>query len=512
MNKKGIFITIIISGIAFGVNYLINLVLGSFISIHIGTEAYGFVSLSSTFATYALIVTSALNSYATRYIAIEYHKSNLRKANIYYNSVFWGDILIGGIILGIGLLIAAFSEQLFNTPNYLASDVRTLFIFVFINVFINVAGTALQSASIIKDKIMISSVFKGLSYVCEAVFLIAMYHYSAGKVFYVGISFTIASMVVLLANIFLTRKYTPELIINIHYFNVKYVNELVINGIWNSINSLGNSLNSGLDLLMTNYFLGTFAMGQVSLVKTLVNVFSGLFQMVAQPFQPSFIKDFAKSDKHALIAHLKFSMKVSGLISNLAFAIVVAFGVSYYKLWVPNQDIEYLYRLTIIATATSILEGPIYPLYYIYTLTVKNKVPCIITVMGGILNVSGMILLIRYTQLGGYAVFLTTAIIMLSINGITNPLYMCKCLKIKWNSFYDVLGKHILSCMIITVTFMFLRSNLFINSWMEFIAASVVCCFIGAIIHFCIMFEYDEKISIIQHVIEFFKHKQSGIK
>lgn len=28
-----------------------------------------------------------------------------------------------------------------------------------------------------------------------------------------------------------------------------------------------------------------------------------------------------------------------------------------------------------------------YPLYYVYTLTVKNKIPCFITIIGGVLNV-----------------------------------------------------------------------------------------------------------------------------
>ena len=61
MNKKKIILTIVISGIAFGVNYLINLVLGSYVSSRIGTDAYGFVSLASTMASFALIATSALN-------------------------------------------------------------------------------------------------------------------------------------------------------------------------------------------------------------------------------------------------------------------------------------------------------------------------------------------------------------------------------------------------------------------------------------------------------------------
>lgn len=52
------------------------------------------------------------------------------------------------------------------------------------------------------------------------------------------------------------------------------------------------------------------------------------------------------------------------------------------------------------------------PIYYVNTLTVKNKIPCFITIIGGLLNVVGMFILIKYTNLGVYAVPITTAVIM----------------------------------------------------------------------------------------------------
>ena len=76
-----------------------------------------------------------------------------------------------------------------------------------------------------------------------------------------------------------------------------------------------------------------------------------------------------------------------------------------------------------------ISEGCVYPLYYIYTLKVKNKIPCMVTIIGGICNVVAMFLLIKYTNLGVFAIVLTTAVVMNVINLVTNPLYMSHCLK-----------------------------------------------------------------------------------
>ena len=45
------------------------------------------------------------------------------------------------------------------------------------------------------------------------------------------------------------------------------VKKLVLSGIWNSINSVGNLLNSGLDLWISNLMLSALEMGNLSIVK-----------------------------------------------------------------------------------------------------------------------------------------------------------------------------------------------------------------------------------------------------
>lgn len=498
MNKKRLFFTIGISGLAFAVNYFISFFLTSFVTETIGVEAYGFVSLSKTFASYAVIATTALNSYASRYIALEYHKNRIKKANIYFNSVFFSNLFAGLLLIILSFLFVIFMPRVLSIPVYLIRDVRLLFLLVFINLCISLVGTAFQSSAIIKNKIIQVSVFKGISYAIEAIVLLTIYSIFPAKIFFVAVGMIFATLFLNIAYLLISKKYTPELKVGFSDFRVSAVKELIINGIWNSFNGLGNTLNSGLDLLVSNTLLSAIAMGQVSIVKTIVSIFSNLYQMVCQPFEPIFLKDYACTDKSSLIYHLKTAMKISGLISNLAFAGVVGYGLNYYYLWVPNQNCELLYRLTIIAVATSIFEGAVYPLYYIYTLTVKNKIPCIITIIGGLINVIGMYYLIKYTSLSVYAVFITTAIVMLFINGVTNPIYMAYCLELPWNTFYPELIKHVLSCSALTILFI-ISERLFVpNIWIKFIIFGVITAGVGAILHFVIVFGPIKFIQIIK--------------
>ena len=158
--------------------------------------------------------------------------------------------------------------------------------------------------------------------------------------YYVGIALCVATIVIVVSNIIITQRYTENLKIDIKRYRYDAVKELVISGIWNSLNSLGNVLNSGLDLLVCTVMLTPVAMGQVSIAKSINSIFTGLYSMAATPFHPLFLKKYACGDKNGLIDQLVFSMKISGLVSNLAFAGFCALGKVYYKLWIPDQDIE----------------------------------------------------------------------------------------------------------------------------------------------------------------------------
>lgn len=490
---KKLAFTILVTGGAFAINYLINFFLTPYVTENIGTDAYGFVTLARSFASYAMIITVALNSYASRFITIEYHRDNMRKANIYYNSVFFADLFLGSIIFAISIFFSMRIEVFFDIDSWLVDDVRILFVLMFLNLLINTSGTALQAAAYIKNKLDIVGIARNISYIIEALMLVCCYTFFPAKVFYVGIGTIAATMIITCSNFYITKKYTPELKIDKTLFAMSAVKKLVINGIWNSLNSLGNTLNNGLDLIVANVMLSAIAMGQISIIKTVFAIFSGVYQLIAQPFQPIFLKDYAVGNKQELLKNLKLSMKISGLIANLIFAGFFALGINYFRLWVPSQDPKLMYQLTLLATVTCILEGPIYPLYYIYTLTEKNRIPCFITIAGGVLNALGMYFLIKYTSLGIYSIQITTAVIMLFISGVTNPLYMAHCLGEKWFLFYPLLGRNVISCGAMMIAMRVISNVMDPVTWLSLILAALACVLIGSLIHLIIIFSSEEK-------------------
>lgn len=491
-----------VTGAAFAVNYGISLVLTPYLTDRVGTQAYGFVSLARQFAQYAAIVTAALDSFASRYITIEYHRGNLKQANVFFSSAFWGEFGLASCIMVIVAGFLFYLEYLLRIPEGIITDIKLLFLFVFVNFWITAVFSVFGSWVYIRNRMDAAGMIRGLSYVTEALVLLLLYTLLPARTWYVGAALAAAAAVTAGLHVRFCRKSLPELSVKRKDYSFAAVRRLVLDGVWTSVNSLGDTLNSGLDLVICNLMLPAESMGQLSIARIISSVFGSMFFIVSQSFQPMLLKSYAGGDRKTLMRELRFSMKISGMLSNVEFAGFAALGMAYYRLWIPNQDISLIYRLTLISILTIIPGGPMQPLYYIYTLTVKKKIPCLITIAGGICNVAAMFALITCTDLGIYAVAWTTAAVMAVIDFVTNPLYMAHVLGLPWHTFYPNIIRNLLSCILITGLFQTVAGIWLPDSWPMFLLAVPVFAAAGVPVHLAIVCDREDWDRVKRYVTE----------
>lgn len=487
MNTKRNFVhilrTMLTTGMAYVVNYGITLVLTPYITNTVGAEAYGFVSLAKQFAQYAVIITTALNTYAARYIGIASHQNDKKKGNVYFSSVFWGNVVLASVILLAAAFLIFFLEHFLSIPEALVADVKLLFLFVFINLWISTVFSVFGCAAYIKNRLDITGLFKTISYMTNAAVLVITYVLFPAKIFYVGIGMIAATLVIAFSDLCITKKIMPEFSPRRKDFSFFAVKQLLMDGCWASFNSVGELLNNGLDLVVCNQMLSSLAMGQVAIAKTMNTIVQSLYAIVDQAFFPIFLKSYAENKKEKLLDELKISMKISGFLANMAFAGFAALGLAYYRLWIPGQDIQVIYKLTVITLLTCIPSGAIHPLYYVYTLTVKKAFPCLVTIIGGFFNVAGMYVLIKYAGMGAEAVVWTTAAVIAVINFVTNPLYMAHVLKLPLKTFYPDIFRNALSCLVLTAVFQWLSHFFMPSSWIALVLCAFIYALIGLPIH-----------------------------
>ena len=180
--------------IAVLINSAINFLIVPYVSQNIGVEAYGFVTLANTLATYVDIISIALNSFAGRYIAIEYHKGNYKKASKYYSSIFISDFIL---VIGM-LMICVFAipniQYFINISPSLDRDVKILFAIVFFRYSLVLLRNAFDVSTFIKNRLDLTEKFRAFSYFIQAGILIITCTNMKPHVWYVGFASFMAAL------------------------------------------------------------------------------------------------------------------------------------------------------------------------------------------------------------------------------------------------------------------------------------------------------------------------------
>lgn len=468
-NRRHVLMAIAFSTVAMIVNYAISFFLAPYITAEIGTEAYGFVTFAKTVSNYGVVLTSCLNAYAVRFITVSYHKGDVEKARKYYSSVLIADTALLVVLSVLALTFVSNLQIFFVVPDELLRDVQILLFIDIVNFLLFTIVNVYTVAGYICNRIERINCFRIILYISEAVVLIIAYGFFKPRIYYVGIGLLVSTIVFGVLSFCYKRQALVDLTLSPSLFSFEAIKELLGRGVWSALSQIGNILNSGLDLWVTNLMLKPIDMGVLSIVKTVYAIFGTLPALLTQPFQPVLLKLYSDSDSNGVVSTLKAEMKIMGYITSVAIAGFVVLGRPYFHLWTPGQDASLLQRLAIITVVGFLFDGVAYPLFYVYALTLKNTLPCVITVIGGGFNLIGMYVLISQTRLGLYAVVGTTTVIGFLMFFVFTPIYAAKCLKIKCITFFSTIIRICLGCALITTISMVVLQNVVVENWFKFI-------------------------------------------
>lgn len=510
MMKRILNSNIIWSIVAILVNTAINFCVVPYVSENVGVEAYGFVTLANTLITYIDVISVALNSFASRYIAMAYHEANFDKARKYYSSVFIANVILSVAFFILGIFMILNLQKILNVSADLEHDVKILFFIVLGRYICTLLRNAFDVSTFIKNRLDLTEKLRAFTYFIQAGILLATCVSMKPHVWYVGIASFTAAFVMLLVQYIFTKKLTCELKVRITDFSFQCIKDFIVNGIWNAVNNIGNLLNSGLDLLITNKMLTELLMGMVSVSKTLGSLCYTLVVAISSSFRPKQLEAYSHKNKDRLIVLLKNAMIITGTVCSIILAGFNACGKDFLRLWLPSQNHELLFQLAMITLMSDILIGVVNPLYYVFTLTKKLKVPCMITIIMGFLNITGMYVLIKDTELGAYAVVLTTMVLN-CVHFIDTPLYASYCLNVRMKTFYPVIMRHLLNAVVLFGwTSLLNRIWLVVNSWALLFVKIVVFGLTELLIALVVMTTTEQKKQLLQKMKEHAKRKARG--
>lgn len=462
--------------------YGISFFLSPFIVSHLGRAAYGFVGLSNNIVGYTSLLTVALNAMAGRFISLSYMKGDKKAANEYFSSVFFSNILLSAIIAVMAVFFVVFINRILAVPDDLLSDVRLLFSLLVANTIIGLVTNMFGLGTFIANRLDLSSVRGIIGSVINAVFLLCAFLIFDPHVWYLGLAGLVGTVYTSYANWILKRRLTPDLRINIRCFQWGKVVELIKSGVWNVVGKLSDIFKNGLDLLYANVFVGAALMGTLSLSKAVASITLSVFGAISGTFSPELTSIYASGDIDLLTHELKKTIRIMSCLSTPILCSLYTLSGDFFHMWLPTEDSNQLYALSLLGTVSYILTLPLEGLWNIFTLTNKLKYSSL-TLLCESLTIFCLVLVSMHFVTDKNVRIMLIAFISPMCGMIRNatflPMYGAHCLHKKLSTFYPTILHSLLSLGISALACFFIKRFLSIDSWLMLIIAGCLVAAVG---------------------------------
>lgn len=498
-NGKRTTINIIAQIFSFIVSLGVSFVLTPYISGKCGKDVYGFVGMAYQVTSYISVFTVAFNNMLGIFVATEYHKGKFDKANKYYSSVFMADVIVAIVLFIPMMLISFYMDKILNVPASSMSDIKGLWMFIFITFLINLAFGPWGISTFIKNRLELAAKRNFESNVIKAIILVGMFGFMAPKVWYIGFAAFVCAAFLLITNKQYMKSLVPEIKFSRKKFDFESMKKLLSVGIWNTVNQLTNILVSGLDLIISNKFISSMAMGYISYAQTVPIQMLNLISMISNAFSPQLTKSYATGDMDLFEKDVKSSIKVCGFICSIPILGFIAFGTDFYRLWIPSltgEEVKTINILSFLILFHTIFEVYIYPLSTVNSITKKVKMPVLVSFITSILNIIFELVLLETTDLGVYAIEIATAALMFLRVFFFIPIYSAKILKKSWYTFYPPMLRGTVSSVIILAIYFTIQRNVPVNSWGMLIVVAAGCGIIGYAVNYMIVLGKNERIMV----------------
>lgn len=503
MGKKYLAINMMASIINLLMNLAFNFLLTSFLVKNVGIEANGFISLANTLVGYATIITVALNSVAGRFVSIYYHKGDTENSNKFFNSSLAANLVFAIFFIILALLIAPNIQCFFDVPPNLVWDVKILFFLVFINYSILIISTIFSVAMFVTNKLYITNVINAVGLIFRGLLCLILYSILPPTIIYVGLITALISIGTLYFNYYFFRKILNDFNINIRSFSWQHFLIMIRSGIWSSISSLSNNLNDGLSLIISNIFINSVVMGQLSIAKTLSNILNTILSNITNVFAPNLTYLYAKEDKSNFFEEITDNMYIVSFFGGVIFTMMLVLGKDFIGLWIPSQDKEIIYNLLFLVIFSFFNSPVTNTLYNIFLITNNLKINSLFWLVISIFDTLCLVILLKNTNLGIYAIAGFSTFVGFICNFTFIPIFAAKCVNAKWNYFLPIVFKYFFVTLALNLVCFFIKQFFIINTWSSLILTALLFGIIAVCWNFIFFINKRQKKELFLYIAKF---------
>lgn len=428
---------------AYLVNIAISFFLTPFIREALGTATYGFLGLGQNFISYLDIFTFLTAGTIFRYVMIEHTQENPDRVNHFLASSFYGTLIyVALMVVPVLYAIVRIASFVVIDPA-IVGDVQLLFVLLLINFVLNTFFLIFRVGTQVVNKYYLIALRDLVAVFVEVSILLTLYTQFEPKLYYLGISMVTISTLSLIFDYAMMKRFLPKVKLKWAYVRWDAMKQLMSSGFYHMVKQLSSVLLVGLDLWLANVYVSDLAMGQLAIAKILPKAMQSFLNLATGSFNVLFTRLYAQKRIDHLITQIKRGIKVLGTVTMLPNVILIVYGLPFFKLWIPGEDVQLVYQLSVLTALVLVINGLTQPLHNVFMMTNKLKFNALIHLIYGIVSTLTVLLFLWYTDYGIYAIAGISTIYGLLLPFVFQIPYAADCLKAPKGTFYPVIFRSV---------------------------------------------------------------------
>ncbi|GFO60323.1 putative membrane protein EpsK [Geomonas silvestris] len=435
MKSKGRLSTNLVTNVlSFSLNIMVGVFFTPYLIRHLGVSGYGFIPLASNLSSYLTIAALVINASVARYITVAIERDQHEEASQYFSTSFFGSAGLALLMVFPGALLVAFPDLVIRVPDGYGNEVRWLLTLTVGTILISFVTTPFEVATFCRNRFDIRSGIATASLFLRVALVIVCFKFSAPRLFHVGLGLILAALFSLLASIAAWRKLTPGLSLRLSQVRFHCLRQLANSGGWISVNQVGTLLLINIDLLVVNWYFGAESGGRYASLVQWSILLRGLALTVTGLLSPPIMYLYARNDLAGLVSYSRNALKYLGLFIALPVGLISGLAKPILSVWLGPDFVALAPLLTVMVAPLCINLGYI-PLHNISMATNNVKVPGIVQVIAGVVNLLLAIFFVKFLQLGLYGVAAAGILVLTLRNVVFTPVYAARIIGVPYRTF-----------------------------------------------------------------------------
>ncbi len=380
-----------------------------FLIDRLGVPAYGQIGLLRSISDYGMLAAFTMTACVHRFVAMGVNVGDWGQASRYYASAFYALLVLCGGTLLAGVGVQAWLPAWIGSPERYHGAIRGLFMLMLLSSCLGVLNSPFMSIPLARHRFDFIGAMRLAGFAVQVGLLVILFAMGSATMTYVGWAYVGKEIIVFIGAVWLSIVMAPRIRLALRDVDWKAVREMGGMSLWALVDRIGFLLYFSVDLLVINLLLGSLATGYYAPIAQLGTLLSMFIVAVTNVFWPMAYEHVAKNRIADLSRAVPRTTKFMGLVVALPVGLLCGLAGPVLEFWLGAQWRNMGPLLTLLIAPYAIN----YALQHLYSVThAMNlvRIPALVTVAGGVLNLVLSVALVKWTQLGLYGVALATGV------------------------------------------------------------------------------------------------------